>query len=103
MQFNQNPPWNTGYTANMRITNNGTAAINGWSLVFTLASGQTITGGWNATYAPTSGQVTATNVGHNAVIPAGGSVQDFGFQASHTGNTAEPTAFTLNGRACSVV
>ena len=74
-----------------------------WSLVFTLPGGQVITGGWNATYSPASGQVTATNVGWNANIPAGGSVGDFGFQASHTGNTAEPTAFTLNGRSCTVV
>jgi hypothetical protein len=102
VQFAQNPPWNTGYTANMRITNNGTTAINGWSLVFTLASGQTITSGWNANYNPKSGQVTATNVSYNATIPAGGSVGDFGFQASHTGNTSKPTAFTLNGRSCTV-
>jgi hypothetical protein len=25
-----------------------------------------------------------------------------GFQASHTGNTAKPTSFTLNGTACAV-
>ena len=44
--------WNTGLTSNITITNTGTAAINGWSLVFTLPSGQTITSGWNATYQP---------------------------------------------------
>ncbi|MFC0568069.1 cellulose binding domain-containing protein [Plantactinospora siamensis] len=29
----------------------------------------------------------------------GGSVS-FGFQANHTGNTAAPTSFTLNGSPC---
>ena len=91
--------WNTGLTDNITIKNTGTAAINGWSLKFNLASGQTITSGWNATYAPTSGQVTATNVSYNAAIPPGGSTS-IGFQASHTGNSAAPSGFTLNGTAC---
>jgi poly(3-hydroxybutyrate) depolymerase len=93
--------WNTGLTSNMTITNTGTAAISGWSLVFTLPGGQTITSGWNAGYTPTSGQVTARNVSYNADIPAGASVS-IGFQATHTGNTAEPGSFTLNGATCAL-
>jgi endo-1,4-beta-xylanase len=92
--------WNTGLTDNITITNTGTAAINGWSLKFTIASGQTITSGWNATYSPTTGQVTATNISYNTAIPPGGSTT-IGFQASHTGNSAAPSGFTLNGTACS--
>ncbi|MEE6261723.1 cellulose binding domain-containing protein [Plantactinospora sonchi] len=91
--------WNTGLVDNITITNTGTSAIIGWSLSFTLASGQTITSGWNATYSPTSAQVTATNVSHNASIPPGGSTT-IGFQASHSGNSAAPRGFTLNGAAC---
>ena len=91
--------WNTGLTDNITIKNTGTAAINSWSLRFSLASGQTITNGWNATYSPTSGQVTATNVSYNGTIPPGGSTT-IGFQANHTGNSAAPSGFTLNGMAC---
>ncbi|GII81996.1 hypothetical protein Sru01_69780 [Sphaerisporangium rufum] len=91
--------WNTGLTENITVTNTGTAPINGWSLRFTLPGGQTIVSGWNATYSPASGQVTATNVSYNGAIPAGGSL-DIGFQANHTGNTAKPTDFTLNGATC---
>jgi cellulase/cellobiase CelA1 len=69
--------------------------------VFTLPGGQTITGAWNASYTPNSGQVTARPVTHNTTInPAG--TAGFGFQATHTGNTAEPTSFSLNGTACTV-
>jgi poly(3-hydroxybutyrate) depolymerase len=93
--------WNNGLTSEITITNTGTTPVNGWSLVFTLPAGQTITSGWNADYAPTSGQVTAKNVTHNASIPAGASVS-VGFQATHTGNTGEPPAFTLNGASCAV-
>ena len=92
--------WNNGLTDNITITNTGTSAINGWSLRFNLASGQNITSGWSATYAPTSGQVTATNVNYNGAIPPGGSTT-IGFQATHTGNNAAPSGFTLNGTACS--
>ncbi|GAB3806140.1 hypothetical protein GCM10027605_33590 [Micromonospora zhanjiangensis] len=93
--------WNTGLTANITITNTGSAAVNGWSLAFTLAGGQTITSGWNATYSPSSGQVTARNVNYNGTIPPGGSTS-IGYQANHTGNTAAPTSFSLNGQPCSV-
>jgi poly(3-hydroxybutyrate) depolymerase len=93
--------WNGGLTEEITITNTGTSAVNGWSLVFTLPAGQTITSGWNANYSPTSGQVTARNVTYNPGIAPGASVS-IGFQAGHTGDTGEPTSFTLNGAPCTV-
>jgi poly(hydroxyalkanoate) depolymerase family esterase len=93
--------WNTGLTSNITITNTGSTAINGWTLAFTLPGGQNITSGWNATYSPTSGAVTARNMSYNGVLNPGGSTT-IGFQATHTGNTAAPAAFTLNGAACTV-
>ncbi|HEV2783367.1 MAG TPA: cellulose binding domain-containing protein, partial [Actinophytocola sp.] len=91
--------WNTGLTST--FTNTSTTPINGWTLTFTLPTGQTITSGWNATYTPTTGHITARNASFNAMInPNGGTVSGFGFQATHTGNTAKPTSFTLNGTPC---
>jgi poly(hydroxyalkanoate) depolymerase family esterase len=94
--------WNTGFTTAITIANRGSTPINGWSLAFTLPSGQTVTSSWNITVTPASGAVTGTNVGFNSNIPAGGSVSGMGFQANHTGNTAKPTSFTLNGTPCTV-
>jgi endo-1,4-beta-xylanase len=91
--------WNTGLTSSITINNTGTSAINGWSLVFTLPSGQTITSGWNATYTPSSGQITATNLSYDGAIAPGSSV-NIGFQANHSGNAGAPSSFTLNGTAC---
>jgi len=91
--------WNNGLTTNITLTNTGSAAVNGWSLAFSLPSGQSITGGWSATYSPTSGRVTATNVGYNGSLAPGASVS-FGFQATHTGNNGAPTSYELNGSAC---
>ncbi|MFI7079479.1 PHB depolymerase family esterase [Micromonospora sp. NPDC049903] len=93
--------WNTGLTASVTITNTGPTAVNGWSLAFTLPGGQSITGGWNATYAPTSGAVTARNAAYNGTIAPNASVT-IGFQATHGGNTAAPSAFTLNATPCAI-
>ncbi|MFG1866877.1 extracellular catalytic domain type 1 short-chain-length polyhydroxyalkanoate depolymerase [Micromonospora arborensis] len=93
--------WNNGLTASVTITNTGTTAVNGWALTFTLPSGQRITNGWNAQYAPASGAVTARNVSYNATIAPNTSV-DIGFQATHEGGTGKPSSFALNGAACSV-
>jgi poly(hydroxyalkanoate) depolymerase family esterase len=93
--------WNNGLVANLTISNTGASAVNGWSLTFTLPGGQTITSGWNASYAPGSGAVTARNLNYNASIPAGGSTS-IGFQATHTGNAAAPGSFALNGVTCAV-
>ncbi|MFG1671134.1 PHB depolymerase family esterase [Streptomyces sp. Y7] len=92
--------WNTGLTASVTLTNTTSASVNGWRLGFTLPTGQTITNGWGATYAPASGSVTATDASYNAVLAPGASVA-LGYQANHTGNSAAPGAFTLNGAACS--
>jgi poly(hydroxyalkanoate) depolymerase family esterase len=93
--------WSTGLTANLTIVNASTDALDGWQLTFTMPTSQTIISGWNATFAPSSGQVTATNVSYNAAIPPGASV-GIGFQASHAGDTASPGGFTLNGVACAL-
>jgi hypothetical protein len=91
--------WNTGLTENVTITNTGTDAVNGWSLAFQLPTGQVISNGWNATYAPSTGLVTATNAGYNGTLAPGGQAT-IGFQATHTGNAGAATGFTLNGVAC---
>jgi endoglucanase len=92
--------WNTGLTNSITITNAGTTAINGWTLAFTLATGQTIVSGWSAGYSPASGTVSATNAGYNGALAPGGSTT-IGYQADHTGNAAAPTGFKLNGTTCS--
>jgi poly(hydroxyalkanoate) depolymerase family esterase len=93
--------WNTGLTASVTITNTGANAVNGWQLGFALPAGQTITNGWGATYTPASGTVTATNASYDGTIAPNASVT-IGYQANHTGNSAAPAAYTLNGTACTV-
>jgi hypothetical protein len=91
--------WGTGFTANVTVANTGSSALNGWTLGFTLPNGQSVTNAWNATISGTNGALTARNAAHNGSIPAGGSTS-FGFQGSYSGSFATPSAFTLNGSAC---
>ncbi|TWD29340.1 cellulose binding domain-containing protein [Streptomyces sp. T12] len=91
--------WPGGFTANVTVTNNGSAPVDGWQLAFTLPSGQSLVNAWNASVSPSSGAVTATAPAGNSRIAAGGS-QTFGFQGSYSGTFAQPSAFRLNGTAC---
>ncbi|MCQ9131303.1 PHB depolymerase family esterase [Streptomyces sp. IBSBF 2807] len=91
--------WSTGLTASVTLTNTGASPIEGWKLGFTLPAGQTITNGWGATYAPASGTVTATNASYNGTLAPHAAVT-IGYQANHTGDSAAPGVFTLNGATC---
>ncbi|GAA2070812.1 GH12 family glycosyl hydrolase domain-containing protein [Actinomadura alba] len=91
--------WSGGFTANVTIANTGTAAVNGWTLTFSFAGDQRVTNAWNAGVTQSGAAVTARNVAHNASIPAGGSTS-FGFQGTWSGGNPAPTAFSLNGSAC---
>lgn len=96
--------WNTGFSASISITNTGSTAITGWNLTFNFPNGQTITQLWNGTFTQSGSSVTITNVSYNGSIPSGGTLSSPpGFNGSWTGTNASPTAFMLNGAACTVV
>jgi hypothetical protein len=79
--------WSGGFQGEVRIKNDSTTAINGWTVNWAYAAGSKVTGFWNATITGT-GPYTATNLSHNASIPAGQTVS-FGFQGTQTGTTNE--------------
>ncbi|MFE5242492.1 MULTISPECIES: GH12 family glycosyl hydrolase domain-containing protein [unclassified Streptomyces] len=94
--------WTGGFTAEVKVTNTGSTAVDGWELGFTLPTGQTVTQAWNATLTPSSGTVRAVNAAFNGRIEPGGS-QSFGFQGAYSGTYAKATRFTLNGTVCTAV
>lgn len=93
--------WSTGFTNEVTITNGGPDDLSGWTLTFTLPSGQTISSSWNVTLTGTSGQITAKPAAHNSSLPAGSSVA-FGYQGTLSGGYSSPTAVSLNGASCTV-
>ncbi|MDC7122056.1 cellulose-binding domain-containing protein, partial [Cellulomonas fimi] len=93
--------WNTGFTANVVIKNTSSSALNGWTLTFAFPSGQTITQAWSSVSSQSGSQVTLRNAAWNGSIAPGGSTQ-IGFNGAHNGTNTAPSAFSLNGTACSV-
>ncbi|MCA2216180.1 GH12 family glycosyl hydrolase domain-containing protein [Jidongwangia harbinensis] len=91
--------WGNGFVANVTVANTGSSALNGWTLGFTLPSGQSVTNSWNAAVTGNSGAVTVRNTSHNAALAPGASAS-FGFQGSYSGSFTTPSAFTLNGATC---
>ena len=96
---NQND-WGTGFTANVVITNNGAAAINGWTLTWTFPGNQVITNLWNGTFTQSGASITVKNMSYNAVIGASGGSVTFGFNAKYSGADVKPPSFALNGTVC---
>src|SRR5690348_14839662 len=90
--------WSGGFGANVTITNLGDP-VTGWTLKWSYAAGQAVTQAWNATVTQSGAAVTATNVGYNGSIGTNGTAS-FGFNGSWTGSNPSPTAFTMNGVAC---
>ncbi|PAZ16432.1 beta-mannosidase [Streptomyces sp. SA15] len=91
--------WPGGFQGEITLRNTGTTALNGWTLAFTFANGQTITNMWGGTHTQNAGTVNVTPASYTTTIPAGGSVT-VGFIAGKGATNTAPTTFTLNGAAC---
>jgi acetylxylan esterase len=98
--YTKNSEWAGGFTAQAVIANTGTAAINGWSLAFTFPGDQKVTSNFNGGFTQAGQNATLTNASYNGAIAAGASVS-VGFQGTWTSNDNPPTAFAVNGTACS--
>ncbi len=79
--------WPAGFQGQVTVTA-GNSAITGWTVRWTLASGQTISQLWSGTLTTSGSAVTVTNLGYNGALAAHASTT-FGFQAS--GAVSTPT------------
>ncbi|TRV81493.1 cellulase family glycosylhydrolase [Streptomyces sp. 130] len=91
--------WPGGFQGEITIRNTGTAAIDGWTLGFAFANGQTVTNMWGGTPTQSGGSVSVAAASYTSTIAPNSSVT-VGFTGSQSGTNAAPAAFTLNGAAC---
>ncbi|KPC81606.1 MULTISPECIES: cellulase family glycosylhydrolase [Streptomyces] len=99
VEYTVTSQWTGGFQAGVKVTNLG-APVTGWTLGFTMPdAGQRVAQGWNATWSQSGSAVTAAGVDWNRTL-ATGATADVGFTGSFTGANPKPTAFTLNGVAC---
>lgn len=93
--------WPGGFRTDVTIGNTGNTDINGWTLKWTFANGQTVSEMWNATPKQTGGDVFATAVSYNQIIRPGETLL-MGFTGGSGSTNTDPRAFTLNGHACTL-
>jgi cellulose 1,4-beta-cellobiosidase len=85
--------WGSGFTASLNITNNGTAAITGWTVTYSYAGSQTLGNGWNGTWTQAGKTVTVTNASYNGSLAAGAATTAGG-NFNYSGTNAAPTSVT---------
>jgi hypothetical protein len=96
-----NSSWGGGFNASITMTNNGSTAINPWTLTFTFpAAGEGVQGGWDGTWTQSGQQVTVSAASWNANIPANGGSVSIGFNGTDTGQDPAPTVFFVNNTVC---
>jgi chitinase len=94
--YKQANGWSSGFNGDVTTTNQGTAAISGWTLEFDLDA--TITSVWNATIVSQSGShYVIQPASWGATIAAGASFS-FGLQATGPAGTS-PRNKKFNGLA----
>jgi cellulose 1,4-beta-cellobiosidase len=92
--------WTGGFGANITIQNTSASAWTNWTLVFAFpVSGQSVSQGWNGTFAQSSQTVTVTNMSWNGAVAVNGTVTP-GFNGAWTTSNPVPTSFTVNGNVC---
>ncbi|GLY46947.1 hypothetical protein Lesp01_06030 [Lentzea sp. NBRC 102530] len=91
--------WAGAFQAEVTIRNVSGALVEGWAVRWRFEGGETVSQLWNGTVSQSGAEVSVANAAYNALIVKDGSVT-FGFNGAATGPTSQPTAFSLNGAAC---
>jgi alpha-galactosidase len=81
--------WSGGFQGEVTVQA-GNAAVNGWTVNWTLASGQSISQVWNGTLTTSGSTASVTNASYNGSLPASGSTT-FGFLANGSPSTPSLT------------
>jgi hypothetical protein len=84
--------WSGGFQAEVTVTA-GQAAVNGWRVSWTTASGQTINQVWSGTLSQSGATATVSNVSYNGNLAANASAT-FGFLAGGSPSTPSLTCTT---------
>jgi cellulose 1,4-beta-cellobiosidase len=91
--------WDTGFGANVTVTNLGDPISGSWTLEWDFPANQQVSQGWNGTFTQAAKHVTVQSMSWNSSIPTGATVSP-GFNASYSGTNDKPASFKLNGTTC---
>jgi hypothetical protein len=91
--------WPGGFQAAVRVRNTGSEPVRDWALSWELTAGERVTQAWGGTATQDGSAVRVTAPGWATTL-APGATAEVGLLGS--GAAGSPTAFALNGEACSV-
>ncbi|HEX7028486.1 MAG TPA: PKD domain-containing protein [Gammaproteobacteria bacterium] len=100
VEYDIQSQWGWGFVADITVTNNGTAPIEGYALTWSFTEGGQFHSGWNASFDQTGSTITASNpvsAWNGTIAPNGGEI-NFGMLGQSSGATGP--VFSLNGVAC---
>ena len=86
--------WDTGYCANVQVTNRGATTTPSWTVVIDLHQSR-LQNGWNAAISTSGSWLTAGSLFWNATLAPGASAT-FGFCATRTGTDWTPTVVSAD-------
>ncbi len=81
--------WSGGFQGEVTIRNNSSTALSGWTVKWTLGTGQKVDQVWNGTLTTSGRDVSVRNASYNGSVGAGGSTS-FGFLGSWSGANPVP-------------
>ena len=90
--------WETGFTANITITNTQSTAVDGWQVEWQFDDNTVITSGWNSTMSG-SNPYSASDLGWNGPLAPNQSVS-FGFQATKAQAGSAAAVPDISGALC---
>lgn len=99
VRFQVSDQWNNGFTADVFVTNKGSATLSPWTAGWTFTAGQRVTHSWNGDFTQNGSHVTMNAVSYNMNLAPGATV-DIGFNGAFDHGNPPPTGFTLNGARC---
>jgi endoglucanase len=91
--------WESGYIADLHVTNEGVGPIEGWTVSWEMSPTHTVRDTWNARFTQTDRKVTVQDAGWNAKLPEK-STAYFGLIVDYSGTFSEITNVSLNGFPC---
>ncbi|WP_169775369.1 PQQ-dependent sugar dehydrogenase [Streptomonospora alba] len=99
VDYSVDSDWGEGFTASVEVTNTGEDPVDGWTAEWDYPGDQEVTNAWQAEVTQEGATVSASDLGWNSVIPAGGT-RRFGVQATFSGDNPPPEEFRVNGSVC---
>jgi endoglucanase len=85
--------WGSGFTASLTVTDNGTAALTGWTVTWTYSGNQKLSSGWSGTWSQSGSAVTVTNASWNGSLSPGQSTSA-GANFTYSGTNTAPATVT---------